>query len=215
MPRPYHSVKRLETVTRTRRRILDSALALIIDEGLCAANIRTIAKSAGFTRPTVYQHFHSLEALLITIFEDEVGRIKEGDLHSTETASLHADPVVALREVLKTWVRVWCRYYEIMRSLEGFFTLRGEKFQPQEELEILQRHQIENLVKRLSAGKLKKGVSQAQAVRTLCLLCSFGTFNQLSNFAAFDHLRRETEPSVREIAATLFSIAQGAVLKEY
>lgn len=52
-----------------KRRILDSALTLFLQKGLCETTIRDIAEQTGFTNPALYKHFKSKDALALYLFE--------------------------------------------------------------------------------------------------------------------------------------------------
>jgi TetR/AcrR family transcriptional repressor of mexJK operon len=57
--------------------ILDAAKSIILEVGLDAAAIESIAASAGVSKATVYRHFGDKPALFVALVERETGRILE------------------------------------------------------------------------------------------------------------------------------------------
>ncbi|MDQ6921012.1 MAG: TetR/AcrR family transcriptional regulator [Candidatus Dormibacteraeota bacterium] len=53
----YHLKARAESETRTRKRIVEAAVALHSEVGPALTTVRAIAARAGVGRPTVYRHF--------------------------------------------------------------------------------------------------------------------------------------------------------------
>jgi AcrR family transcriptional regulator len=54
-----------------RQQLLDAALGVILEQGYDGVSIEAIARSAGVTRPVVYDHFPNLGLLLQALFERE------------------------------------------------------------------------------------------------------------------------------------------------
>lgn len=54
-----------------REQLLDAALAVIVEQGYGGVSIEAIARTAGVTRPVVYDHFPDLSALLRCLVERE------------------------------------------------------------------------------------------------------------------------------------------------
>jgi AcrR family transcriptional regulator len=54
-----------------RQQLLDAALGVILEQGYSGVSIEAIARSAGVTRPVVYDHFPNLGALLGALFQRE------------------------------------------------------------------------------------------------------------------------------------------------
>lgn len=63
---------RVEQQAVLRQRILDAALGVFRSTGFRASTIQEIAELAGCTRGSVYLHFQSKEALLITVLEEHL-----------------------------------------------------------------------------------------------------------------------------------------------
>jgi AcrR family transcriptional regulator len=54
-----------------RQQLLDAALGVILEHGYAGVSIEAIARSAGVTRPVVYDHFPNLGKLLRALFDRE------------------------------------------------------------------------------------------------------------------------------------------------
>jgi AcrR family transcriptional regulator len=54
-----------------RQQLLDAALGVILEQGYAGVSIEAIARSAGVTRPVVYDHFPNLGTLLGSLFDRE------------------------------------------------------------------------------------------------------------------------------------------------
>ena len=52
-----------------KRKILITALALFVRDGLCETSVRDIAKASGFTNPALFKHFRSKNDLARYLFE--------------------------------------------------------------------------------------------------------------------------------------------------
>jgi AcrR family transcriptional regulator len=63
-PRPYRQKVRAERQEETRRRIVESAVALHLERGPARTSIDAIAERAGVNRVTVYRHFPDTRTLL-------------------------------------------------------------------------------------------------------------------------------------------------------
>lgn len=93
-PRRYTLGKRAVAAQSTRERILQAAGQLVARHGLTGLTIEEVARDAGVSRLTVYNHFDSraglLEALAWSVLERaEIGRVRQ--------ARMHPDPGRALR----------------------------------------------------------------------------------------------------------------------
>jgi AcrR family transcriptional regulator len=65
-----------ERKERTRRAILDAALALGEDTSLAALSLRQVAKEVGIVPTGFYRHFDSIEALGLTLVEEAFGSLR-------------------------------------------------------------------------------------------------------------------------------------------
>lgn len=66
----YSSPVRDEAKEATRARILDALVRVVIDDGVHAFSVATVAARAGISHRTVYRHFASREELLEALSDD-------------------------------------------------------------------------------------------------------------------------------------------------
>lgn len=66
-----------ERKERTRRAILDAALALGEDTGLAALSLRQVAKEVGIVPTGFYRHFDSIEDLGLALVDEAFGSLRE------------------------------------------------------------------------------------------------------------------------------------------
>ncbi len=71
--RPESRVERKE---RTRRAILDAALALSEDSSLGALSLRQVAKEVGIVPTAFYRHFDSIEALGLALVDESFASLR-------------------------------------------------------------------------------------------------------------------------------------------
>ena len=54
-----------------REQLLDAALSVIVDQGYSGVSIEAVARTAGVTRPVIYDHFPNLGRMLYALVERE------------------------------------------------------------------------------------------------------------------------------------------------
>lgn len=100
-----------------RRAILDTARAVVVDQGYQALSMRRIASAIGYSATSIYLHFEGKDALLHALIEEgmqRLGRLLQRAASSDET------PVVRLQRVCEAYIRFGLKnpeYYEIMFML--------------------------------------------------------------------------------------------------
>ncbi len=58
-----------ETLAATRHKLLEAATTEFANEGYVGANINSISEAAGFAKGTIYNHFPSKRALMLTLID--------------------------------------------------------------------------------------------------------------------------------------------------
>lgn len=58
-----------ETLAATRNKLLEAATTEFANEGYVGANINSISEAAGFAKGTIYNHFPSKRALMLTLID--------------------------------------------------------------------------------------------------------------------------------------------------
>lgn len=84
---------RKEAAQQTRQKILETAMDIIGEQGYTALTTARLVKQAGIAKGTLYHHFDSIEAVLISLLELFVDTCMEGvpiDKHETLLDYLYA-----------------------------------------------------------------------------------------------------------------------------
>ncbi len=81
--------------------LVEAALALFVEQGFAATNLKDVAKRAGVSKGTVYLYFKSKEELLRAVVRDSVVPIIDAT-DDLELAS-DADPATLLRQLATDW----------------------------------------------------------------------------------------------------------------
>ena len=76
-PEAGDTESRAERKERTRRAILDAALALAADSNLAAISLRQVAKQVGVVPTAFYRHFGSLELLGLALVDESFRSLRE------------------------------------------------------------------------------------------------------------------------------------------
>lgn len=83
-----------------RERILDAAVRVFARKGFHATRVSEVAKAASVADGTIYLYFESKEHLLVSLFEDRVGRLLtylETELPRVATASHRLQRIIELQ----------------------------------------------------------------------------------------------------------------------
>lgn len=97
------SESRIERKERTRRSILDAALALSAETGLATLSLRAVAKEVGIVPTAFYRHFDSVEALGLALVDESFDSLRallrevrsvEQDSSATAIADRSVDALV-------------------------------------------------------------------------------------------------------------------------
>ncbi|WP_103026644.1 TetR/AcrR family transcriptional regulator [Salinibacter altiplanensis] len=107
-----------------RRRILDTARHLLVQEGYDALSMRTIANSIGYSATSIYLHFDGKDVLLHALIHEGMMELRD---RLRNVAGQHPEaPVRRLRGLCECFVEFGLEnpeYYEIM------FQLRPERME--------------------------------------------------------------------------------------
>ena len=66
---------RADRKARTRRQLLDAALALVAERGFAALSLRELAREVGITPAAFYRHFTNLDELGLLLVEESFGAL--------------------------------------------------------------------------------------------------------------------------------------------
>lgn len=170
--------RRAKAVARRRAQLIEAARELLVSQGFHRLSLEEVARGAGVTRKTVYNHFGSKLGLLGTIFDavatkGEIWRLME----SAELPDLRE----AVTRAAEASCRLWSSDRELLRRLVGLAALDPDIAAVVMEREQRREATWARLVQRLAAaGMLRSGISPEQAVRALMALTSFATFDTLT-----------------------------------
>jgi len=107
-----------------RRRILDTARHLLVEDGYQALSMRKIADAIGYSATSIYLYFDDKDALLHALIHEGMMKLRE---RLQDTAARHPEaPVRRLRALCECFVEFGLEnpeYYEVM------FQLRPERME--------------------------------------------------------------------------------------
>jgi AcrR family transcriptional regulator len=178
-PRPYQSPRRTAGATKTRDQVVKSAAAILSSsEGIGGFSLEAVARKAGVTRLTVYNHFGSRRALLEAVF-DQTALL--GGLHRIgEVMASGSDPQNALLRI----VEIFCEFWGFAPTTIGLLHSAGAsdaEFEASVRERNERRRQILSvLVNRMTAGRDIKPQEIENLVDVLFALTSFHFFAQLT-----------------------------------
>lgn len=84
----------------TRQRLIDAAVACILERGFYRASSNEIARQAGLTWGVIQYHFGTREALMLAVLEDRIGRFIDMVKHARITGDSAVERLDALLELL-------------------------------------------------------------------------------------------------------------------
>lgn len=103
-----------DTQDERRPRILAVAQEVFAEQGFRSAEVKTIAQRAGVGKATIYKFFDSKEALLLTIVEENLNRVRDIALRNLLSA---APPLERLENVCRGIARYMAQNREFSRVL--------------------------------------------------------------------------------------------------
>ena len=191
-PRPYAKVQRKHVVDAGRDRILAAASEVLNLDDLDAFSLDAVARRAGVTRMTVYNHFGSKGILLGEVFD----LLVERDAFSGMPALFEAENLGAALDGL---VGILGRFYgdnrALMLKMVGAAGLDADLDKVLLEKNMRRRRGIEAILAKYGRPK-RAAVERSELVNTLDVLLSFHTFNSL---AGPDRTPNEVVPQVRRM----------------
>lgn len=176
-PRPYKSPRRESAATRTREGIVKAAAGMLgTADGIGEFSLEAVARKAGVTRLTVYNHFGSRRALLEAVFDERAAR---GGLHRIADAMSGPDPETSLKKIVVIFCDFWSFNPGTMGYLHAAAASDPEFDESMRERNERRRHLLSVLVGRLTGGRTLKPKARDELVDVLFALTSFPFFSQL------------------------------------
>ncbi len=142
-----------ERAVKSRRRILDATQALMIELGVDAVTILTVAERAGVQRSTVYNHWPDRVSLVVDALDDFAG-----SHHTAEGEDSGASPVVRIRAAVEGLARALAGDWgAIAASLASVAERDGDLARVHRDFVELRRTHVATLVgDAVAAGELSK-----------------------------------------------------------
>lgn len=170
--RKYESPRRDEQARETRRRLLDAAYRLFLEQGYSAATIPAIAEEAGVAVPTVYWVFGSKRALLMELvshtFVGDDGRIPLAQQPWWQAILVEADPATMLERAADLSLRVLERTAGVFEVLRGAATADPEIATYVRETSDRRRQDMQSLAHALlTTGGLRPELTEEEAADLL------------------------------------------------
>jgi AcrR family transcriptional regulator len=177
MSRVYRQRRRAEGTVRTRAQIMDAVRSLLEQGTFHEASVEEIARFAGVSRATLYQHFGSRLGLVEAICESFADNPSMAAIQASPDV---ADPRQAATQMIGQAIRFWDSEKSLHRHLYGLAEIDESAADFVERQTADRRSVVERIAGRLAeADALRDGVSEAQARATLLVLTSFHTFQEL------------------------------------
>jgi TetR/AcrR family transcriptional regulator, repressor of fatR-cypB operon len=178
-----------------KRKILETALALFVRDGLCETSVRDIAKASGFTNPALFKHFRGKDDLARYLFEScylELAQLVRRAVASADTFAAQQRAVIdaylaALDRDSNSvlYVQDWLRYFWPRMP------------------ESVRRHSIVAEVRALlQRGRAEGVVTQDIDLDMLTTAC-LGTLQQFARFHYFGDLKQPTRALADALDALL------------
>jgi AcrR family transcriptional regulator len=92
------------TGSQRREQLLDVTTEIVATHGFQAVTIDSVARSAGISRPIVYEHFGDLDGLLEAVVERETSRALAQLSETTLTDLTQGDPQALMLESLRAYL---------------------------------------------------------------------------------------------------------------
>src|SRR6266487_2034539 len=161
----------------TRARIMEATRTLLDEGNFHESTVEQVADRAGISRATLYQHFRSrldlVDAICDTFAENPA-------LLAVRESIELLDVDEALDETIANSIRFWSSEDSVLRQLYGAAAVDPAAGDLVERQLRDRRSELERLIRSLAdAGRLRPGLNRRQALASLLVLTSFGTYREL------------------------------------
>jgi TetR/AcrR family transcriptional regulator, repressor of fatR-cypB operon len=175
-----------------KHKILVTALALFVRDGLCETSVRDIANASGFTNPALFKHFESKDHLARFLFERCY--LELADLVETAAAS-GTTFRQKQRAVIEAYLEALDRDSDTVLYVQDFL----RHFWPLMPAAV-KRHSIVGEVRKMLAAGRSDGTVTISADIELVSTAWIGTLQQFARARYFGEFKGQ---SVNELAAAL------------
>jgi AcrR family transcriptional regulator len=194
MATAYRARRRPTRSEKTRERIVAAVRELLAEGVFHESTVEAVARRAGVSRATLYQHFRSRLDLVDAICETFDANPALVALRGTVALD---DPEAALTETLALAVRFWASEDAVLRQLYGVVAIDPAA----RELVDRQREDRRGEMRAL-ARRLRSSQGERRALDLLMVLTSYETFREL----------REAGRSETQVIRTLQDTARALLL---
>ena len=195
---PYQLKRRAQSVAQTRQRCIEAARRVIAERGLHRLTLSEVARTAGVSRPTVYQQFGSKLSLIDAVTRDLDQRGGYAQLVGALTIE---DPVESLFASIRAGYGVYATDPELFRQLYGVAAGDPDVAQLMAMREVGRHNFVSQLVARLDeSSRLRPGITHEDATAILLALTHFATFDQ---FQAVPGARPAADIAIAILTQTL------------
>ena len=116
-------------ITKTEKRILQSAIRLFLENGYSKTTIKTISEDCGLRQGTIAYHFHTKEDMLYYLIQDLTefhGGIIDNSLDNTKDALYSYAAEIAIQIALcETNRKAWDLYYSAYSQFRTFELIKN------------------------------------------------------------------------------------------
>jgi AcrR family transcriptional regulator len=172
--RTYCSPVREASATQTRGRIVAAASALLAEGGRQLCSLEAVARRAGVTRLTVYNHFESKRGVMEAVFDDLT---QNAGLFELAAVFADSDPRRALNRLVVVFCNFWSTRRAMLAKHRAAIATDDEIAQSLMQCGEWRRQGLTVLVEQLMPAS---GQRSADLVDVLFALTSFEMFEALS-----------------------------------
>ena len=203
MGRTYHQGQRAAAVEITRARIIAAAQELLLGGQAMSVSMEEVARRAGVSRQTVYQHFRSRSDLYVAM----LNQVLEGaEVKGFVSAIQVQDPLVAFRRGIAGACRLWASRREAFKQITVLCEIDAGVAELNQRREELRSGYIEFVIQRLdAAGLLRPDMTPDDAILAV---------EVATRFASFDYLYTARKLSLAKITTLLTAVLERAILRE-
>lgn len=200
--RSYRARSRPTRSERTRERITAAVRELLAEGSFHASTVEEVAKRAGVSRATLYQHFRSRIELVDAICDTFDANPALIELRATVELP---DAEAALRKTIALAVRFWATEDPVLRELYGVVAIDPAARELVDRQRADRQGEMRRLARHLKrAGRLRAGTSERAALELLMVFTSYETFCEL----------RAAGRAERQIAGALQDAARALLLAD-
>jgi AcrR family transcriptional regulator len=199
--RAYRSRQRPKRSEMTRERIMKTVYDLLADGVFHELTMEQVAERAGISRAALYQHFDSRLALVDAICDMFA---VNPSLLAVRKAVTTDDFEGAIEGVIENAMGFWSSEQAVLDQLYGVVAIDPSAHALVDRQRADRRREMETFARRLRrAQRLRKGVSERQAVARLMVLTSFETYKELgeAGLSVPERVRTLTEMAQRQLLA--------------